>query len=182
MTWFLGAEKDSLANYQDYEATLATTTALFTREKGYDRFIEGLVSGDKEAYTTAQNELFYQLYNFKRAEDFDFEIRTVLHKVLLQSGPGLAEALGSSVDWFVSLKDKETQQRYSGLFLQILLQYQKNPPQMIDQPFLENKLIRLADQLKKAGHEDAAIGEELALLQTSRFMETRYNLRKSLDD
>jgi transposase-like protein len=181
MIWFLTFEKKRLSNFEDYKSAIARTNVLFIQEKGYERYIDGLVASDKEEYTTAQNELFYHLYNVYRCDDYDFEINTILNKILLQSEPGLAEALGAIVDWFSSFRSQENLKKYGDTLLQILKRYQKQLPKSIDILFLESKLIILAHTLKYWEMGDSAIDQQIALLKTSRFMEIRYNLAPILD-
>lgn len=180
MTFFLSAEKDRLADKTDYDEVLLRVGKLYVKEKRYASIREGLLSSDKEEFTTALDEVFYQLYNFKNVKEREFELKTVLNRVLLQAEPGLAEALGTAADWFLSQKSETRVRQYEEILLEILHQYRRQAPKDIDLPFLESKLIRLAYVLKYWKNDDPEIDKQLGLLKTSRFMDIRYNLKDKL--
>ena len=100
--------------------------------------------------------------------------------MLLQAEPGLAEALGTAADWFLSQKSETRVRQYEEILLEILHQYRRQAPKDIDLPFLESKLIRLAYVLKYWKNDDPEIDKQLGLLKTSRFMDIRYNLKDKL--
>lgn len=182
MSCFLTYEENGLKTLANYGSVLADVEALYSREKGYERFMEGLVSTDKDEFFSAQNELFYKLYNYPNYEKYDLEIRTVLNKILLQSEPGLAGAMQAAVDWFALKKNDVKLRAYEMILIEILKQYQRHLPESIDVPFLESNLIILAHTLKSWNVNDSSVEKQLELLKTSRFMETRFNLPHKLND
>jgi len=180
MAFFLSAEKNRLTDKTEYDEVVQRVGKLYAKEKRYASIREGLLSSEKEEFTTALSETFYQLYYFHNINELDFELKNVLNKVLLQSEPGLAEALSTVIDWFSSQKSNIKSKKYEEILLEILKQYQRQAPKDIDFPFLESNLIRLADLLKYWKNNDPVINEQLTLLNSSRFMDIRYNLKGKL--
>ena len=177
---FLLSEKERLSSQKDYQQTFEIVQKQLILEKGFDNYIDGLISKEKEEYVTAQNDIFYNLYRIEEVNIYEKELGIILNKVLLQSEPGLAEALGESADYFVYKKENVILRNYAQILIEILKRYQKVLPINIDQPFLEDKLICIAYTLKFWGYEIPEVEAELKLLNTSRFMGTLYNLASKL--
>lgn len=182
MIWFLDNEKRSLSYEDDYPLVLKRIRTLLNREKGYIQTKEGLMSTEKETFTSALDEVFFQLYKNESYETLDFAINLILNRILLQTAPGLAEALGMTADWFLTKKKNSGIQKYGPLLLEILQRYQSQLPENIDLPFIENKLVTIANVLKSWKYDDSSIEMQLRQLNESRFMETRYNLGLMLKD
>jgi len=176
MRLFLSSEKGRLDQVEDYQHVLGSVITLLLKEKGYETRLEGLLSSGKEAYIFAQQELFRHLYNDENLDEFEIEIETILNKVLLQVGPGLDEAFGTIIDWFYAFRQKNSLARYGGMLLRILEQYHRRVPKTFDLPFLESKLMLLADTLRTWGYQEQLIGDQLELVRKSRYMTSRFNV------
>lgn len=182
MSWFLSYEKERLQRIIGFALIIERVEKLFVKEKQYQEIIQGLLSHEKNEFTSALNEVSYQIYNYHKFKEHRFHIQTIINKLLLKTEPGLAEAFGTLSDWLLEFRKEKVLKQYQYMFEELLLTYSKNSPENIDLPFLEENMIKVAFILKLWGSNNEIIFKYLALLENSRFNDIRQNLKLKLQD
>lgn len=88
-------------------------------------------------------------------------VALILNKLLLQVGPSLEACMSYVSAWITDKKNLPSFANHSELLVWILKKYKTHPLLESDQPFVEEKLFKIAFALRQLGLDDQIILETL---------------------
>ncbi|MGE9310426.1 SIR2 family protein [Niabella sp. CJ426] len=158
MIRFLRFYKGDLEVHSDYTMTLTSVELLYAAHTGFSDFREGLSSSESTSVIWALAELSERL----EFEVFEQQaVALILNKLLLQVGPSLEACLSYVSAWITDEKNLPSFANHSELLVWILKKYMTHPLPESDQPFVEEKLFKIAFALRQLGIDDQIISETL---------------------
>jgi hypothetical protein len=174
MMYFL---EDEMPVSSKRSKVLKRVRAIYERQKGYEGIMEGLIADDRQKIVWSLNEVAKLIYQHKEVGgNFKF-VSIIMNKLILKSQPGIEACLHYLSGWFFDFRNEPGIESAKELLFRIVEIYHTNPPEGIEKPFLEAKLIKLAFVLKTWKVKGALIDQILASRKTSRFQNLLYELK-----
>lgn len=174
MLYFLKDESALLAGESDFETVLTSAEELFCKQVGFKSVEEALISVEQSQVLLGLEEISIQLYDHNTITEQIPMLDLVVKKLIFQAQPALSESLSYISQWFFDFKDEEVLRAFEPSILNILHKYHKSPPDGIETPFLEEKLVKLAVVLNEwKNSDDDIILHYMSKAVTGRFINLR---------
>lgn len=180
MVLFLQDESEILETVEGFNTLQYEAIKLHTGQRKFDDPLQGLISTDQSKVLRALNGLLTNMYEFQDLSTYKIYTDVIVNKVLLQSQPRLEACIDALSNLLYYHKDKDKLQWYKDILVAILIKYKEVPLENGDQPFIEEKLVRIAFVLDNWGMKDEIIMHFLSLLKLSRFNNVKFNLATEL--
>ncbi|MFT6443415.1 MAG: hypothetical protein ACJASM_002976, partial [Salibacteraceae bacterium] len=175
MLLFLEKERLKIESEKEYETVLDKIRQLYKEHRGYDSLIDGLVSTDGSVVVWALSELSILIHQTKSVEGHDFEVATLLNKLLLQSAPSLEASLNYLAAWINNAEMSEDFKEHGNIILSLLKKYTKNELEEYDKPFVYKQLIDIAKALNSWGIHNEIIDQWLTFENNTNFNNIRFS-------
>jgi hypothetical protein len=169
MLSFLESEKNNLKHLPKYNSIYNKIKKIFIKDRGYINLVDGILSSESSIVILALEELSEIIYENRKSNSLQFEISTLLNKVLLQSEPKLEECLNYVAVWVKNKKNLDIFKPYSNLLQLILKKYFEQERPEYHKPFVQKQLIEIANSLNEWGASDEFIGKWLEIKKNTWF-------------
>lgn len=180
MLLFLESERSKIEGEKEYQAVFDKIQKLYSEHRGYDSLLDGLVSTDSNVVVWALSQLSILLHQGKSIEGFNFEVATLLNKVLLQSDPSLEASLNYLAAWINSENLSEAFREHAVTILSILKKYTRIELVEFDKPFVYKQLVDIASALNSWKIQDEVIDQWLTFEKETSFNNIKFREIKEL--
>ena len=182
MLLFLQMERSKIESEKEYKSALKTIRQLYNQHRGYEAPIDGLVSTDNSVVVWALSELSIFLYQKKSLVEHEFEVATLLNKLLLQAPPSLEASLNYLAVWINSDELSGDFRKHANAILSILKmytkKYTKNELEGFDKPFVFQQLIDIAKALDSWKIQNLAVNHWLQVEKETSFNNIKFRKSK----
>jgi hypothetical protein len=178
MMFFLNAEKTKIKEISESSSIIKKVYDLYLDSKGYKNLVDGILSKENTKVIWALSELSNKIYisNWLKDSDIKQEVDALLNKILLQSEPSLEASISYLAAFVRDKSNMELFQPKSTILVMILKKYLENPLEEFDKPFVYEKLIIIANNLKKWHFRSVYIDKWLSIQQNTHFNNIKFNI------
>jgi hypothetical protein len=180
MVSFLKDESDRLAKVTGYNELLQKIVNALNSQRAFDNALKGIISKDQNKVLRSLDEIMEIIFERKDWSEGKNYLNILANKILLQNGPALEACLNALSVVIYDFRHEDEPRIYSQILVSILTQFRDSPLENGDQPFIEERLVRIAFVLDQWKVKDEVLKHYLKLLRSSRFNNVRYNLSNSL--
>jgi hypothetical protein len=180
MKIFLDAEESSLFRREGFEDVKSKVYELYSLDRKSERNIEAVLGDDKSKIIIEIENISDEIYNKNRLLESDFLIEALLYRLLLRKETALPAIMIAITNWFYYNTDQAILKKYKDRLELILRLYQEDTEFEMDEPALEEQLIKLALVLKKWDSDEKLTSPVLEWLNSSRFNSIKYNLKTEI--
>jgi hypothetical protein len=180
MNWFLDAESALLAGQADFQQIKNRVEGLSFEGGSVRHIMAGLTSDKTADIHEAITEVARDLYDKENFEVHQLHIRLIISKIQLKRSPGIILCMQYLVQWCEAFKDNDFFKDLQDELLEVLSLYRLAYPPGIAVALVEEQLVRLAIMLQYWGSEHEDVVYFLSLLDSSRFINVKYNLKEKV--